>query len=380
MAVNFANFIGSGFGYGCGVGFNPSWGGNFTGCCQRTLGAQRSGMTGALLGGLVGTIAGCGNPLTGLLGAGIGGLLGSIFGGNNHNHHGCHSPQHCGAGSYPPPCGGGFGGIQYGGYGCPPNYGSPYGGGYGGGGFPGGGYGNGYGNGSYCPSYPQQFPGGCSPWGGQYQQQWGGGNCCPNPSQNFNYGNQCPPQCCPGQRPGQGGELNQEGKGKPIEYKTSGGYTVKIDKHTITITDPTGKNTQETWGDPHQKVNGKNIGDWQGKQRTIVLGDGTKITMSANSPTGVVNSTSIYDGRINVQVENASNTVSHMSMNPRDTAYREQSQHDGDTALFITNPRTGVANFNEIYRQDQNFNITNQYRQVAQTGGYADPNGVLVRK
>lgn len=399
MSVNFSPFIGGSYGYGVSQGYDSGWAGNFNGCCQRTLGARRSGLTGALLGGLVGTIAGCGNPLTGLLGAGIGGLLGSVFGGRHHNHH--HQQNHCGAGSYPPPCGGGFGGMQYGGYGCPPNYGNPYGGGfpgggYGGGfpggyggGFPGGNYGGGfpggYGGGGFpggsygnCfPGYQQQFPSGCSPWGGGYQQQWGGGNCFPQQGGNFNFGNQCPQSCCcPGQQPQQGGQLDQAGKGKPIEYKTSGGYSVKIDKHTITITDPNGKNTQQTWGDPHENVNGKHVSDWAGKQRSIVLGDGTKITMSANDPKGVVNSTSIYDGRMNVQVENGSNTVTHFSMNPRDTAYREQSQYDGQTAIFTTNPRNGVARFADIYNQDANFNVTQQYKQIASTGGYANPSTV----
>jgi hypothetical protein len=381
MSVNFS-MIGPSYGYG-GPGFEPNWGGNFCGCCQRTLGPRQAGLTGALLGGLVGTLAGGGNPLTGLLGAGIGGLLGSAFGRHNHHHH-CH--HHNNAHSYPPCCDGGFGGQQYGGYGCSPNYGGQYGGGqygnfgYNQGGFngmpqyPGGGY-NQFGYGGY-PGYQQQFPGGCSPWGGNYGQQYGGCGCG-GPGQNFNFGNQCPQSCCcPWERPPQG-QLEQEGgKGKPIEYHTSGGYTVKVDKTTITITDPQGKNTVETWGDPHENVNGKHVKDWQTKQRTIVLGDGTKITMSAQAHNGVTTGTSIYDGRQNVQIENGSNTISHHSMNPWDTAYREQSQYDGETALFRTNNRTGKATYSNIYTQDSNFDVTRQYQQIASTGGYANPNQV----
>jgi hypothetical protein len=159
-----------------------------------------------------------------------------------------------------------------------------------------------------------------------------------------------------------------------MEYKTSGGYTIKVDKHTITITDPKGKNKVEHWGDPHENLNGKHIKDWEGKQRTIILEDGTKITMTAQGPQGVTESTSIYDGRQNVQINNNTNQVTHHSMNPRDTARRERNQYDGETSIFATNNRTGVATYSNIYTQDSSFNITGSYQQLGRTGGYANPN------
>jgi hypothetical protein len=333
------------------------------------LGPQMGGLTGALLGGFVGTLAGGGNPLFGLLGAGVGSLIGAAFDRNRcHANH--HNPCHQQAGCYPPPCGGHFGGPQFGGYGCSPNFGNQYGGW---GGYPQWG--------AYSQNnYNYQFPGGgggCSPWGGGYGQQWGGGNGCWSPGHNYNFGHCCPQsQCCPCQRPPQGQLCQQGGQGKPIEYKTSGGYTIKVDKHHITITDPQGKNKVEHWGDPHENLNGKHIKDWEGKQRTVILEDGTKITMTAQGPHGVTENMSIYDGRQNVQIDNNANKITHHSMNPWDTARRERQQYDGETSVFRTNDRTGVASYSNIYTQDSNFNINWSYQQLGRTGGYSNPNQV----
>ena len=371
-------------GMGLGLGFASqigNWGGGFDSCCNRMLGPQQGGLTGALLGGLVGTLAGGGNPLFGLLGAGVGGLIGAAFDRQHHCHH--HHHHHHQANCYPTQHNGCFGGQQYGGYGCNPNYGNQYGG-WGQGGYNnmgcGGQYGN-YGGGQYGNYGGGQYgwPGGgqCSPWGGNYGQQWGGGNGCWSPGQNFNFGQCCPPQnCCPCHRPPTGQLSQQGGEGKPIEYKTSGGYTIRVDKHQIVITDPKGKNKVEHWGDPHENLNGKHIKDWEGKQRSIILEDGTKITMSAKGPQGVTESMSIYDGRRNIQIDNNKNKVSHQSMNPWDTMMRERRQYDGETSIFTTNNRTGVANYANVYTQDSSFNVTGSYTQLGRTGGYANPTQV----
>lgn len=346
MAIQFG-MIGAGFGMAA-AGSVMGWGGGFGNCCHRLLGPQQNGLMGALLGGLVGTVAGAGNPLFGLMGAGIGGLIGSLFGGRDHCQHAQHqNPCHQGAGCYPPPQGHHFGGPQFGGYGCAPNFGSPF-----------------------QPQPP-------SPWGGGWGQQFGGGHDCYGPGQGFPFGNQCPPSsCCPPCRPPQGQLCQQGGEGKPIEYKTSGGYTVKVDKHTITVTDPQGKNNVQHWGDPHENLNGKHIKDWEGKQRSLILGDGTKITMTAQGPHGVTESMSIYDGRQNVQIDNNQNKITHHSMSPWDTMLRERRQYDGETAIFRTNDQTGAATYSNVYTQDNNFQVTHAYRQLGSTGGYSNPSQV----
>jgi hypothetical protein len=313
------------------------WGNQFGGCCNQMLGSQRGFWGGALAGGLIGTILGAGNPMMGLVGAGVGSLIGSTMGQHCQPHYGHHHhPHHQHCGSYPPPCGHHFGGPQYGGYQQPGHFGHCHHG----------------------------------------QPHWGG-HGCNNINLNFNFGHQCPQSRCCHPRPqcGPQGQLCQEGKGKPISYTTRGGYQVKVNGHTIEVKDPSGKNVLKHWGDPHENLNGKHLKDWKGKQRTVVLGDGTKITMGADGPKGVTNNTSIYDGNQNVQITNKGNQITHHSFNPYDTQYREMSQYDGETALFRTN-QNGAGIYNNIYNEDKNFNISNIYQQLGRTGGYHNPGKV----
>ena len=172
---------------------------------------------------------------------------------------------------------------------------------------------------------------------------------------------------------GRRGQIGFEGK--PISYTTSGGYKVSIDGTTINVTDPNGKNTVKTWGDPHENVNGTHVKDWEGKQRSIVLEDGTKITMTADGPKGVVENTSIYDGNQSVQITNKGNQITGHTFDPRQTAYLDASQYDGETALFSTG-YNGAATYANIYNQDSSFNVTRAYQAIATTGGYANPNQV----
>lgn len=295
------------------------WGSGFGNCCNRILGRHGGALMGGLAGGLIGSVLGMGNPMMGLLGMGIGSLLGGAMGNHNHGHYGHHHhPHHQGAGCYPPSHGHHFGGNHMGGYGCPPQYGCHHG------------------RPSHCP------PSRC-----------------------------CPPRHCRGNE----GQLQQKGKGKPISYTTSGGYQVTVDKHTISVKDPSGKNVLKHWGDPHENLNGKHLKDWQSKQRTVVLGDGTKITMSADGPKGVTLNTSIYDGRQNVQINNKENEIRHHSFNPYDTQFREMNQYDGETALFRTG-RNGAGIYNNIYNEDKNFNVSSLYQQIGRTGGYFNPGKV----
>lgn len=338
MSIWIGGGLGVNFGSPIGIG---GWGGDFGGCCNRMLGPNRRALTGALAGGLIGTVLGGGNLLGGVLGLTLGGLIGQNWGGHNQGGF-CspHNPYHQGCASYPPAHGGCFGGPQYGGYNMPMNCGSQFG-----------------------------------------QPMWGGSGYN-NVNMNFNFGHQCPPSnCCPcpnqcgnGNQRGLG-QLCQEKEGKPITYTTSGGYKVTVNGHDITVTDPSGKNEHKTWGDPHENLNGKHIKDWQGKQRSIVLGDGTKITMTADGPQGVTETTSIYDGRQNVQITNRGNKVTNHSYDPYDTMFREMSQYDGETALFRTG-YNGVATFDNIYQQDSNFNITSLYQQLGRTGGHLNPGKV----
>lgn len=179
-----------------------------------------------------------------------------------------------------------------------------------------------------------------------------------------------------GFEPPTGGWYTQDGVGAPILFTTQGGYTIRIDRHTITVTDPLAMNTVQHWGDPHENLNGKHIKDWEIDRRTLLLGDGTRITMHAQGPQMVVDRMSIYDGHNNVQVDNASNTITHAGRSLADTMCREREQHDGETARFTTDTITGVARYDNIYTEDELFFVTPSQVPLGSTGGHANPNQI----
>lgn len=166
------------------------------------------------------------------------------------------------------------------------------------------------------------------------------------------------------------------GAGLPLQFVTHGNYTIKLDRHTITVTDPIGRNTVQHWGDPHENLNGKHIKDWNGAQRTLLLDDDTRITLEAAGPHGLVVLTSIYDGRHNVQIDNATNTVVHASTSLADTVCRERIQHDGETSRFSTDAQTGIAVYRQIYIEDAAFQTTPDSQMLGTTGGFENPTQV----
>lgn len=179
------------------------------------------------------------------------------------------------------------------------------------------------------------------------------------------------------------GRLMQEGSSSaPIEYRSRGGFTIKIDLHTITITDPWGTNTVEHWGDPHENLNGKHIKDWggaagwDGQRRTVLLSDATKITMHSAGAQGVTLLTSIYDGEQSVHLDNTGNLILHHGFDATETQARDAAEYDGETALFHTDAGTGIATYTNIGIEDVNFESTTIHVPLGTTGGCANPNQV----
>lgn len=367
--------------------FSAFGGGGLNSCCGGILGGRETA-AGALTGSLVGGLLTGGNPLGFLVGGGVGALAGHLAHRHHHHHH-CPHQHH----NFPGPCGGGFGGPQFGGYypgaGFPGGYGSY-------GGFPGAGYGGGFpGYGGGMPGYGGGMPG--SAYGQGYQQGYAYGQGYQQGyayGQGFQAGYQAgmqgyPPQgmypgcmppgggwnCQPPQNqcyppyPGTGnpgGQLCQEKEHGPINYRTSGGWNVQVNGDKVIITSPDGKQKIEHSGDPHEYVNGKHIKDWEGKDRTLVLPDGTKITMGATGANGVIQNTSIYDGDQNIQIDNRDNEVTHRSFNPYDTQMRERWQADGETSGVSYNRRGGI-NYTNYYTQDRNFGVRSNYKDLATT-------------
>lgn len=346
-----------GFGFGGGLG----------GASDGLLGSPGNGaLTGGLAGGLTGLLFSGGNPLGALVGGGIGAAIGGLIGRHNqHRHsHGQFPPQ------FPPPYGGGYGGPGLGGYGggYGPGFPGQFPGGYGQqqGYYPQGayqqGYQQGFQQGQYQQGYQQGYQAGMGygPQGGYpgcFPPGGGWNNGCPPGNQGF------PPQYGTGNP---GGQLRQEGPGKPLNYTTSGGWRVQVNGDKVIVTDPSGKQKVENSGDPHEYVNGKHVKDWEGKQRSLVLPDGTKITMGATAPNGVVTNTSIYDGDQNIQIKNEGNEVTSRSFNPYDTRMREAYQYDGETARISYN-RDGGINYTNMYTQDENFGVRSNYKDIAAT-------------
>lgn len=178
------------------------------------------------------------------------------------------------------------------------------------------------------------------------------------------------------------GTLTQPGgAGTPMAYLTRDGYTIKIDLHTITVTDWFGRNTVEHWGDPHENLNGKHIKDWggepewDGSRRSLLVG-GAKLTMHATGPQGLILETAIYDGDRNLRFAHTTNTVVHFSMDAADTLARDAAEYDGETAAFATDPLTLIATFRNVYNEDPAFQRIEGERMLGTTGGCANPSQV----
>jgi len=293
------------------------------GASQAMQGNQMTGILGgATMGGLAGMVMG--NPMMGMLAGGAtAGLIGLLF--NNHNQNQQSSQNY---NYYPQPNYGNYGG-NYGGYG---NYGGNY-----------GGYGN-YGGGAYAQAYA--------------------GNGYASASAGY-----YPPYPQPYQRPNYGGQLSQEGEGKPINYKTSGGWNVQVNGGEITITDPNGEHKVVHSGDPHEYVDGKHIKDWDEKTRSLILADGTKITMNATGPQGTIQNYSIYDGNESIQINANGNKIDNVSFDPRQRMWADANQSDGETA-YVGYDRKGDFVYKDIYKQNENLGVTPYYKDLAKVDSH----------
>jgi hypothetical protein len=143
-----------------------------------------------------------------------------------------------------------------------------------------------------------------------------------------------------------GGTVKKNENGS-VDYTSRGGWKVNVNGTTITLTDPSGEKTTKIWGDPHVKEADGSNWDWSSKTATFLLPDGTKITMNADSPNGVVKNTSIYEGGQQVQINNANNTF-EASYDPLKTYQADAAQADGKT---YTTQNLG-NDWKQIYNQE----------------------------
>lgn len=120
----------------------------------------------------------------------------------------------------------------------------------------------------------------------------------------------------------------------PGNFRTGGEWRVEVDKHTITVSRLLigGTLKWEVWGDPHENLNGKHIKGWEGRYRSLLLQDGTKVTMWADGPQKVVEKTSIYDGPQSHEIGNVANEVRHSCINTAVAQQRDAQEADGEVA------------------------------------------------
>ncbi len=118
-------------------------------------------------------------------------------------------------------------------------------------------------------------------------------------------------------------------------YITPGGWKVIQQGSTVKLISPDGKTTK-IWGDPHVKEADGSKWQWKTKNATFVLPDGTKITMNATGPGGVVTGLDIYTAGHGDHVHiNARNNQVSRSFNRYANIASDYFQADG--ATYVTN-------------------------------------------
>lgn len=152
------------------------------------------------------------------------------------------------------------------------------------------------------------------------------------------------------------GGLTRNADGTLIYLTHSGQWRVRLDRHTITVSYVSPSNmAAEMWGDPHENLNGKHIKDWEISRRSVVLGDGTKITMHADGPQDLIHTTSIYDGAQSHEIGSVGNVVRHSCIHGATARNRDAQEEDGETALLamLRSPQSSVGglSFLNIYTE-----------------------------
>lgn len=171
----------------------------------------------------------------------------------------------------------------------------------------------------------------------------------------------------------------QSASGEPVVYTTRDCWTVKVDTHTVTITDPAKSGSYQSCGDPHENLNGKHVKDWLGSRRSIAF-EGAMVTMFAQGPTGVVDSLTIYDGPRNYTIVNAGNMIIDQTLDEVSTLAREEGEADGEAGC-LGNKADGGLLFDNTYQQDEDaeakpVEMVPSLVRVGETFGPEDPNRI----
>ena len=152
------------------------------------------------------------------------------------------------------------------------------------------------------------------------------------------------------QQPPQPQPTNLKIDGNKRIYTTKGGYKVVYDpkKHEVHIYDPKGKEITKVWGDPHVKEADGSQWQWKNKNVTLILPDGTKLSMHANKANGVVTGLDIYAPGYTERVSMNDKGQVAVSHNVLANYYHDKMTADGDTFVTTNNGK----DWHVIYREN----------------------------
>lgn len=156
----------------------------------------------------------------------------------------------------------------------------------------------------------------------------------------------------------QGDGIYEFNSGKGTNIKIAAQLLNSSESLTVTIT-YNEKSTYQLWGSEndtqpaaqHENLNGKHIKDRIGNNRTVILPDGTKITLVSTGPAADVTAITIYSGgsvhHINVNCKKLEYSVSN---NPYIAQRMDELQADGETSVMEDTP--DMVWFYNIYNED----------------------------
>ena len=122
-----------------------------------------------------------------------------------------------------------------------------------------------------------------------------------------------------------------------VEYLSSGGYRINVNGKNIITTDANGQSTR-IWGD----MQAAEAGGGSGRDVAFLLGDGTKVTLQADSP-GHVKETNIYDGNSRIKIDNNKMSFS--------TQYSQYDADAGETDEKYNAEQGEKGELKELYNQ-----------------------------
>ena len=154
------------------------------------------------------------------------------------------------------------------------------------------------------------------------------------------------------------GDLTLRCDGK-YEFQTSGGGNILIDLQLaqIIVSHKDYPNFKiEFWGAVlagqqqvvnfnHENLNGKHIKDRLLATRTLVLPDGSKLTMASTGMDKEIHTISIYDGNESHQFDFATKKVKHSSLDAAKAQQLDAAEPDGEAATFSMD-NNGLEFFN----------------------------------